>query len=77
MHHVPKKAAEIIATCACLHNLAIHHRMPAPIPELDDDADGIRHGEPQLLDQPPPHQALAAVRRQVVLRRQQYIDNNF
>lgn len=60
-----------------MHNLALNYRMPAPIPEREEDEDGRRDGNAHMLEQPPPHQALAAIRREVLLRRQVYIENYF
>ncbi|XP_031344728.1 putative nuclease HARBI1 [Photinus pyralis] len=49
LHYAPNKAARIVLACAILHNIAIHYRVPNPIP-LWDEIDQEPLPQP-LLDQ--------------------------
>lgn len=51
--------------------------MPPPIPERDEDEDGMRERLHPPFEQPPMRRPVRAVRREVVNRRQRFIDNCF
>lgn len=77
LYHDPIISAHIVASCACLHNLAISNRMPMAIPEHDEDPDGQRPMGRRHLEQPPCRRPAGQVRQEYIQRRQQFIDTLF